>query len=220
MLFRKLYRSVTSVLLAPRYSLPNWQIAPLYFSIVANPRSIRLLLDSCVFPPEEVAGLTAQLNKYGRKLLHMSALNQSHHEHKQATFYGMILQKLSMRSLFSRGQVPCQKPIKSERFGMLTAAEAAEIVINEPGQFEILQKELRKSGFITNAGVKQFLLTSLLQERIAGIDAAYWKSGTPEDIHELKGHTQQKNTNNARERQSRVCPQSTQGPRLAAARSA
>lgn len=116
--------------------------------------------------------------------------------------------------------MPCQKPIKSERFGMLTAAEAAEIVINEPGQFEILQKELRKSGFITNAGVKQFLLTSLLQERIAGIDAAYWKSGTPEATHELKGPTQQKNTNNARERQSRVYPASSKGPRLAAARSA
>lgn len=171
---------------------------------------------------EEVAGLTAQLNKYGRKLLHMGTLHQSHHEHKQATFYGMILQKLSIKSLFSRVEAPCHKPIKSERFGMLTAAEATEIIINETGQFEILQKELRKSGVITNAGAQQLLLTSLLQERMAGIDAAYWKSGTAEKtIHELKGpSTQQKNTNIARERQPKVCPPSAHGPRLAAARSA
>lgn len=171
--------------------------------------------------PEEAPGLTAQINKYGRRLLHLGALHQSHHEQKQASFYDMILQKLSMRHLFSRVQAPCHKPIKSEAFGCLTTAEAAEIIINETGQFEILQKELRKSGVMTNAGVKQLLLTSLLQERMAEIDAAHWKSGTTEEVNvEQKDPTPQKNNNNVRIRQPRARHLSSHGPRLAAARSA
>lgn len=73
----------------------------------------------------------------------------------------------------SLSTVPNPKPIKSQVYGDLTCQEAAEIIINNKGQFQMLKHELRVSGLYTTFGAQQVLLRSHLQARFNEIDARW-----------------------------------------------
>ena len=69
-------------------------------------------------------------------------------------------------------------------YGNLTPTEAAQIIIEQRGQFELLKQDLRKSGYVTHAGVQQVLLRSALQFRMNEIESE--RRAAPISINEAR----------------------------------
>mmetsp|Transcript_15771 Transcript_15771/g.22526 ORF Transcript_15771/g.22526 Transcript_15771/m.22526 type:complete len:201 (-) Transcript_15771:94-696(-) len=144
---------------------------------------------------EDFTSLTGQIHNYGRRLLTRTGFDQKQFASTRNFFlkneipFTVKIQKLFLGNLFSSNKASSSvRPIKTKAFGNLTPTEAAQIIIEQRGQFELLKQDLRKSGAVTHAGVQQVLLRSALQFRMNDIESE--RQAAPISINEARKTTE------------------------------